>query len=178
MSAGKESVMAKKKVLRNVMIWVFAVLSLLSLTVIFFIFPNGIVFPSEYRTHFWGSDFYELYSFQTPYEKQIGEETAVLARECMEYSGSREDAPEVGALSVYYGFDHFARPERAAADADVSMKKTALYGDTGNVWVVYTNHWYNENGEHIYGSSDVLARYTIERDEDGKWTVTKVTETP
>lgn len=171
-------VKGKKSKLRNVIIIVFSVILLIILIIKFFVFPNGIVSMKQYEMDFFGDQYYELYSFQLPTEKAIGEEIAERARTCMEYLGTEENAPETDALSIYCHFGDPGRDKIKRKSVSVSMKKTTISADKGSVWVVYTEFAYDENDNRIYGSLDVLARFAVERDKNGKWIVTSVNEPP
>lgn len=140
------------------------------------VFPDGFGMPMDYRIAFFGKSYAELYSFQTPTEKKIGEEIVERARACMEYIGDEQSAPETDKLAKYYYFPYHDRPART--DVEISLVKCVLHGEKGSVWFNYTLKRLNENDESIGSSADILTRCTIMKDEAGNWIVTSVSEPP
>ena len=47
----------------------------------------------------------------------------------------------------------------------------------GYMWVKYSCEGFDKNGNHTYGSSNVISRWKIHR-EDGKWQVVEIQEKP
>lgn len=157
--------------------YLFIALAVLLLTAFLIIstviFPNSFDrSPDPYKEYF-GEYYNELYSEQTPEEQTVGEEIVRRAKACLEYTGTEENAPEKDALSRYCRFGY----DKARAEADVSLKKAVIEGNSGSVWLVYTQALYDEKGECIMGSWDVLSRCGMER-KNGEWVVTDITEHP
>jgi hypothetical protein len=130
--------------------------------------------PMNYQMAYFGKSYFELYSFQSKKEKEIGNEIVERAKFCMEYTGDEEFAPETDELSRYYYFPYHDKP--AKTEVDISLKKAVLNGEKGSVWFVYSLEWFDENGDILNGSADILTRCEIEKDTSGEWIVTNVSE--
>lgn len=131
--------------------------------------------PMDYQISYFGTKYFELYSIQTSSEKEIGDEIVERIKNCMEYTGDKTNAPETDAISRYY-YSDTKIPVRT--NVTVDLKKAVLHGDKGSVWICYTQEYYDENDECIYGSRDILARCVIEKSDAGEWIVTSVGEPP
>lgn len=138
------------------------------------VFPDGFSMPMDYRIAFFGRSYFELYSFQTSKEKNIGIEIAERAKSCMEYTDNEVSAPVSDALYKYYYFRHYDKP--SYTDVQVELNKAVIHGNEGSVWFTYTLHWYDENNNLIQGAGNILTRCKIEKDENGEWIATSVSE--
>ena len=157
-----------------------SIITLLVISVVFctvFIFPHGgLLAVPKYLSDYFGDKTWELYSFETLSEKQIGEEIASRALMCMQYTGDEEQAPDVGGLSHYYWFPYHERPDHI--EAYVTLNKTIINGDNGIVWFTYTQVLYNADNGKISGSWHILTRCHIARDDSGEWIVIGTNEHP
>ena len=138
------------------------------------VFPDGFDMPINYQIGFFGASYYELYSIQTPKEKEIGEMIVERAKNSMEYLGNEDDSPETDGLSYFYHWGNHPRP--TSAEASVTLKKAVIHGDTGHVWIEYTQEWYDKDDNRIFGAANILALCNLEKNEKGEWTVTYVSE--
>ncbi|MCM1229134.1 MAG: hypothetical protein NC489_03285 [Ruminococcus flavefaciens] len=138
------------------------------------VFPDGFGMPMDYRIAFFGKSYFELYSLQTSEEKKIGMEIAERAKSCMEYTGDEISAPVNDALYKYYYFRHYDKP--VSTDVQVELNKAVIHSNEGSVWFTYTLEWYDENNNIIQGAGNILTRCAIEKNENGEWVVTNVSE--
>ena len=65
------------------------------------------------------------------------------------------------------------------SDANVNIRRVFVLHNfhKGVMFVKYDCETFNKNGEHIYGSSNVYAKWDIEK-KNGVWTVVNVSEKP
>lgn len=84
---------------------------------------------------------------------------------------------EISSTELYrYYYDDF---QGTVADADVNIKRIFVFHNfnKGIMYVKYSCEKYDQSGNHLYGSSNVYAKWYIEKNE-GRWVVVKVEENP
>ena len=136
----------------------------------------------EYRyphEEFYGKELYSEIGYKcSDYESEIGHLILDKAIEVAEYTGTEQDAEQelgdVGPLSTYYYYVHKKTVTQKVTFQFITCKIT---GNEGHLWVVYTHVRYDENGERVNSSLNILSLWYIEKKEN-EWHVTEIHEAP
>lgn len=142
----------------------------------------GIMYMSldrefSHNEKFFGKETYgEIFSLE--YQKDEFEPLLKLAEEAFSFVGTEDEAEErFGLLSRYSITEADAATEKHTLDHISSGTE----GDSGYVWIAYTQEVYKENGELLTAGGTqkqrVLSRWTVEK-QNGTWIVTEIQEGP
>ena len=132
----------------------------------------------HYNIKTFGEETYkEIFSLSDT--KAQAEPVMELAEEAFSYVGSEtESAERFGILSRYSCTDPNAASQEHTLDYIVSK----IDENGGYIWVAYTSSYLDPRGEAIYGAGTedhrILARWTVEAEDDGSLTVTDIREAP
>ncbi len=110
-------------------------------------------------------------------ERNIAAGVLVQAEEAFrDISHSREENEEKYGILSRYAFEktYGAVEEKHS----IELWNVSVDGDQGRMWVRYSQEAFNERGEKVSGSWNVLALWMIERDEQGVWQVVSIKEHP
>lgn len=162
---------SKKIVLTIVLILIFG-LEFLKI----FILPCGVLVVPQYLQDWFGEKTCELYTFQSISERMVGNQIVDDLYQVLVYTGDPDSAPDAGALNCHYYFIYYEDTVRV--EAEVSLCKVCIRGEEGSVWLWYSIKRYDENDNLTNGSSHILTRCSIERDTNGEWIVTGLSEHP
>lgn len=101
-----------------------------------------------------------------------------LAEEAFSFHGTEREASEqFGVLARYSTFAEAPEDEKTVSEEHELQFLTAkLDGDSGYMWVDYSQTGFNKEHEVTYGSGGE-ARWTLDR-VNGEWVVTEVREAP
>ena len=69
-------------------------------------------------------------------------------------------------------------PEIVSEKHKLKLYTAHCEGNTGYVWICYSQMAYNDTGKALSGSYDILSRWEIHKDVHGKWHVTQIREAP
>lgn len=132
-------------------------------------------YPNE---EFFGKEVYSRIDHRaTQSERSVGMELFDKVRLVSEYTGTEEDADYVEEIGELNDFYYFTRVGAASQKVDLTFITCELDEDNGMIWVEYDRRYFDEKGEFIGGSSDVLMLWNIEK-IDGKWIVVNSREAP
>ena len=98
-----------------------------------------------------------------------------LADEAFSSFPDNEDSAKskYGALWLYTGYDR--DPNTCAEKHSLELETGNVSGNSGYVWVIYTQEYFDQNGKLLAGSWKVRSRWTVEKQND-EWKVTKISE--
>lgn len=132
-------------------------------------------YPNE---EFFGKEVYSRIDHKaTQSERSVGMEMFDKVRLVSEYTGTEEDADYVEEIGELNDFYYFTRVGAASQKVDLTFITCELDDENGMIWVEYDRRYFDEKGEFIGGSSDVLMLWSIEK-IDGKWMVVNSSEAP
>ena len=128
-------------------------------------------YPNE---EYFGKEVYRQIDSPCTEEKRKDVAQVLSAAEYVfRYTGDAAHSDKsVGALKSYYRFS-----EAASVDFSVKLITTKNDGRSGYMWVVYSANGFDRNGNLIYGSSNILAKWDIQK-KSGQWVVVKIDEAP
>ena len=132
----------------------------------------------HYNIKTFGEETYkEIFSLEDTKDK--AESVMDFAEEAFSFVGTKEEAEEqFGLLSRYSCTD----PEATSQEHTLDYIVSKIDDEGGYLWVAYASSFLDPRGEsiHLAGTEDqrILARWTVEADEEGKLTVTHVQEGP
>lgn len=133
-------------------------------------------YPNE---KFYGKELYSEIDHEcSDHESEIGNEIVNKGLQVLQYTGTEQDAEtemgDVGALSRYY---YFQTRDAVSQKGNFQFITCKISGNEGHVWVVCTCKGYDENGDQVTVSSDILSLWHIENRGD-EWYVAQVQEAP
>ncbi len=121
---------------------------------------------------FYGKELYaELDHQSSPEELEFGEKIADKVEQVMNYSGTREDAVNEGALNEYYYFynPYYSHHEHLERKVELLTCKMTEY--TADVWIGY--------GVKIDDDGwNAISLINLRKAPDGEWVITWVREMP
>ncbi len=132
----------------------------------------------HYNIKTFGEDTYkEIFSLEDT--KSQAEPIMELAEQAFSFVGTQAEAEEqFGLLSRYACTD----PEAASQEHTLDYIVSKIDDKGGYLWVAYASSFLDPRGEsiHLAGTEDqrILARWTVEPQEDGSLTVTDIREAP
>lgn len=129
---------------------------------------------------YFGEVYSELFELKSP-DKTMKKTVETQAEEAFSFVGSRQEAEErFGALAGYCALVE-QYPEAVSVDFTLDILAGDTEGNTGYLWVAYTQRIYDAEGELLAasGSEDhrCLARWTVQKTE-GVWQVTEIRQNP
>lgn len=128
---------------------------------------------------FFGKETYaELDKTCTPEDEAALQPVLKLAEEAFSFHGTEEEASELfGELARYSVFAEAPEDEKTVSERhEIKFLTAKLDGDSGYMWVKYSQRGFNKENEITYGSG-AESRWTLSR-VDGEWVVTEVREAP
>lgn len=133
-------------------------------------------YPNE---GFYGKELYaEIDHECSGHELEIGNDIVKKGLEVLCYTGMEQDVQtaigDAGALSKYF---YFNREKTVLQEGNFQFITCKVSGNEGHVWVVCTYKGYDENGNQVNSSSNILALWYIEKQGD-KWHVVQTREAP
>lgn len=133
-------------------------------------------YPNE---DFFGKELYSEIDYKcTEEESRVGSLIMNKAVSVSDYSGKEEDAEstlgDVGELSRYY---YYNRQDAASQEVTLEFITCKITENTGHVWVVTKQTYYDFDGKMLGGSNNILTLWSIENKE-GEWCVVQVKEAP
>ena len=131
---------------------------------------------TEWEREFFGAETYaELREDISPEDKEELQPVMELAEKAFSaFPKDREDAKrQFGELYRYTNYD--CDPNTAAEEHELTFKTCKIEGDSGCIWVHYSQECSSLSGEILKGSWDILSRWKVEKQGE-KWVVTSVCE--
>ena len=182
--------------MRKVNVWVtcaviflLALLAMLSAPVIgrqLYFFIVKPICPHAYEAYvLWGKDdeagdlWKELLKSGAGWERRIGSEVLSLAEVAFSDLSASGAASEekYGSLARFCPKNRFVNTT-VKETHELELVTAHVEENSGYLWIVYSQQCFDNAGDITGGSSNILSRWTIQKQSEGLWEVTDIFEHP
>ncbi len=144
--------------------------------IVYVVYTGRIKDEFGYTKDYYGETFDELYALKTV-DEDISAPILELAEEAFSTICTEEEAEKFGVLSRFC----VKRETAAREEHTLELLCGSTKGNSGYLWVAYTQRAYDAQGALLYGSGSenqrILSRWGIQK-IDGQWVVTEILEHP
>ena len=157
----------------------FSVVALFIIIVINFPIYRLLTFPGYMRNFYSQEQIRQVMYIGTPWDRAAVKDVMNLAKEAFSDCGHSEDENDkkYGALSMYASSTDIY-PETVKTKYSLKLWSVHLDDNEGYMWVYYSQEGINAEGETDYGSWRIISLWKVEKDTDGNWVVTDISEHP